>query len=78
MTRVLLSTEQVEALHVAVLNPGEWQGRARDKSLEATLARVDNRIAYGMIVTFSILPPMRLQLPLAIVSMMETNGQHSA
>ncbi len=33
----------------AVLNPGELQGRARDKSLEGALARVENRLAYGMI-----------------------------
>ena len=45
----LLTPELVEAIHDAVLNPGELQGRARDKSLEAALARVDNRIAYGMI-----------------------------
>lgn len=40
---------QVEWAHDAVLNPGELPGRARDKSLEATLARVDNRIAYGLV-----------------------------
>jgi death on curing protein len=45
----LLSPEMVEALHDAILNPGELPGRARDKSLEAALARVDNRLAYGMI-----------------------------
>jgi death on curing protein len=45
----LLSPDLVEAIHDAVLNPGELSGRARDKSLEAALARVDNRIAYGMI-----------------------------
>ena len=45
----LLSPELVEALHEAILNPGELPGRARDKSLEAALARVDNRLAYGMI-----------------------------
>ena len=39
----------VEALHDAILNPGELPGRARDKSLEAALARVDNRLSYGMI-----------------------------
>ena len=39
----------VEKIHDAVLNPGELQGRARDKSLESALARVDNRLAYGMI-----------------------------
>jgi death on curing protein len=45
----LLSPEWVEAIHDAILNPGELPGRARDKSLEAALARVDNRLAYGMI-----------------------------
>ncbi len=46
---VLLDARLVEALHDLVLNPGELQGKARDKSLESALARVDNRLAYGMI-----------------------------
>lgn len=49
MTFTLLSASLVDALHDAVLNPGELPGRARDKSLDAALARVDNRLAYGMI-----------------------------
>lgn len=49
MSLLLLSPDQVEALHDMVLNPGELQGRARDKSLEGALARVDNRLLYGMI-----------------------------
>jgi len=49
MTFVLLTVEAVDALHAAVLNPGEIPGRARDKSLDGALARVDNRIAYGMV-----------------------------
>ena len=49
MSFVLLSAAQVEVLHDAILNPGELPGRARDKSLEAALDRVDNRIAYGMV-----------------------------
>lgn len=49
MTFLLLTPEQVEAIHDAVLNPGELPGRARDKSLEGALARVDNRLAYGLI-----------------------------
>ena len=49
MTFGLLTPDEVEALHEAVLNPGELTGRARDKSLEGALARVDNRLAYGMI-----------------------------
>jgi death on curing protein len=49
MTFTLLTPEFVEAIHDEVLNPGELPGRARDKSLEGALARVDNRLAYGMI-----------------------------
>lgn len=49
MSFLLLSVEQVEAIHDHVLNPGELQGRARDKSLEGALGRVDNRLVYGMI-----------------------------
>ena len=49
MTLVLLSAELVDRIHDAVLNPGELPGRALDKSLEVALARVDNRITYGMI-----------------------------
>jgi death-on-curing protein len=49
VTLVLLSPDLVETIHDAVLNPGELPGRARDKSLEGALARVDNRLAYGMI-----------------------------
>ncbi|MEQ8903027.1 MAG: type II toxin-antitoxin system death-on-curing family toxin [Roseovarius sp.] len=49
MSVVLLTPDLVEALHDAALNPGELAGRARDKSLEGALARVDNRILYGMI-----------------------------
>lgn len=49
MDWVLLSTAQVETIHDAALNPGELAGRAGDKSLDGTLARVENRIAYGMV-----------------------------
>ena len=49
MTYVLLTAELVEALHDAVLNPGELPGRARDKSLEGALGRVDNRMHYDLI-----------------------------
>jgi death on curing protein len=45
----LLSPELVEAIHDAILNLGELPGRARDKSLDAALSRVDNRLAYGMV-----------------------------
>jgi len=46
---LILDADQVEALHDLILNPGELPGRARDKLLEGALARVDNRLAYGMI-----------------------------
>ncbi len=44
-----LTVEIVVAIHDDLLNPGELPGRARDKSLEGALARVDNRLAYGLI-----------------------------
>jgi len=46
---ILLTPDLVRAIHDAVLNPGELTGEARDKSLEGALARVDTRLAYGMI-----------------------------
>ena len=49
MNFVTLSAEIVELIHDDVLNPGELQGRALDKSLEGALARVDNRLAYGLV-----------------------------
>ncbi|MFC4667721.1 type II toxin-antitoxin system death-on-curing family toxin [Seohaeicola nanhaiensis] len=49
MTYILLDAAAVEALHDSALNPGELTGRARDKSLEGALGRVDNRLIYGMI-----------------------------
>jgi death on curing protein len=45
----VLSAELVGLIHDQVLNPGELSGRARDKSLEGALARVENRLAYDMI-----------------------------
>ena len=49
MTYILLTSELVDALHASVLNSGELSGHALDKSLESALARVDNRLAYGMV-----------------------------
>jgi len=46
---LLPSAAMVEAIHDAVLNPGELAGRARDKSLDGALARVENRLAYGLV-----------------------------
>jgi death-on-curing protein len=45
----LLTIDIVIAIHDTVLNEGELAGLALDKSLEGALARVDNRLAYGMI-----------------------------
>ncbi|WP_333714788.1 type II toxin-antitoxin system death-on-curing family toxin [Yoonia sp.] len=49
MNFLLLTPEMVEEIHDRVLNAGELQGRALNKSLEGALGRVDNRLAYGMI-----------------------------
>lgn len=49
MTYVLLNAALVELSHDEVLNPGELSGRAPNKSLERTLACVDNRLLYGMV-----------------------------
>lgn len=55
MTYVLLNADLVETIHDTVLNPGELAGRALDKSLDGALARVDNRLVYGMIAdTFDL------------------------
>lgn len=45
----LLPIELVQAIHDGVLNPGELAGPASDKSLAGSLARVENRLRYGMI-----------------------------
>lgn len=49
MSFTLLSPELVELIHDEVLNPGELVGRAGDKSLDGVLARIDHRLAYGLI-----------------------------
>lgn len=49
MSFLLLTPEIVRAIHDEVLNPGELAGEALNKSLDGALARVDNRLAYGMI-----------------------------
>ncbi len=49
MSYLLLSAELVDQIHDSVLNPGELQGMAGDKSLDGALARVDNRLVYGMV-----------------------------
>lgn len=40
---------QIKTLHDRILQPHELQGLAANKSLESVIARVDNRLAYGLI-----------------------------
>ena len=49
MTFKILTPELVELIHDNILYPNELKGRAADKSLDSALARVDNRLAYGLI-----------------------------
>lgn len=44
-----LTAANVEEIHDEILNPGELRGLAGNKSLEGTLARVENRLAYGLV-----------------------------
>ena len=44
-----LKADDVLLIHEQVINPKELQGLAGDKSLESVIARVDNRIHYGLI-----------------------------
>jgi death on curing protein len=46
---IILSAEQVIALHDGIIGSHELQGLAKDKSLEAVLDRVHNRLRYGFI-----------------------------
>lgn len=44
-----LQARDVLMIHEQVINPHELQGMAGNKSLDAVIARVENRIHYGMI-----------------------------
>jgi len=44
-----LTPEIVDAIHDEVLSAHELGGRALDKSLEGAMARVENRLVYGMV-----------------------------
>ena len=44
-----LQAQDVIAIHEQVILPNELQGIASDKSIEAILARIENRMAFGMI-----------------------------
>ena len=49
MTFVLLSVEHVIAIHDHVLDDHELQGMVGGKFLEGALARVENRLKFGLI-----------------------------
>jgi len=44
-----LTAEQVIVIHDDIIESHELQGLAPDKSLEAAIGRIDNRIGYGLI-----------------------------
>ncbi|WP_238946795.1 hypothetical protein [Seongchinamella unica] len=46
---IFLSPLDVVEIHEFVIEGHELQGIARDKSIEAIIGRIDNRIAFGMI-----------------------------
>jgi death-on-curing protein len=48
MSFLLLSVDQIIAIHDEVLELNELQGMAGDKSLEGELSKVDNRLKYGL------------------------------
>lgn len=46
---IFLSPRDVVEIHEFVIEGHELQGMARDKSIEAIIGRIDNRIAFGMV-----------------------------
>ncbi|MHC4962866.1 MAG: type II toxin-antitoxin system death-on-curing family toxin [Planctomycetota bacterium] len=44
-----LTADQVISIHESVILPNELQGMAHNKSIEAVLGRIENRLAYGLI-----------------------------
>ena len=49
MSYLLLTVEQIIAVHDEVLEPNDLQGMAGYKSLERALTKVGNRLNYGLI-----------------------------
>ena len=49
MMFILLDASSVELIHEQIIHPNELQGRSADKSLESSIARVNNRLAYGLV-----------------------------
>ena len=46
---IFLSASDVVEIHESVIEENELQGLAKNKSIDAILSRIDNRISYGMI-----------------------------
>ncbi len=46
---IVLNVDQVIALHDGIIESNELQGLAKDKSLDAVIDRVHNRLRYGFI-----------------------------
>lgn len=49
MKVVLPGADSVELIHEQIIRPFELQGRSADKSLDSSIARVNNRLAYALI-----------------------------
>jgi len=46
---IYLSTSEIITIHESVIEAHEVQGEAKNKSIEAVIARIENRIAFGLI-----------------------------
>jgi len=46
---ITISVEDIIFIHDSVIEPEEIQGLAKDKSLEAAIARIENRLQYGLV-----------------------------
>ena len=44
-----LTADQIVIIHESVISPKELQGMARNKSIEAVIGRIENRLAYGLV-----------------------------
>ena len=44
-----LTADQIVAIHERVISSEELQGMARNKSIEAVIGRIENRLAYGLV-----------------------------
>ena len=44
-----LTADQVIAVHERVISPGELQGMARSRPVQAVIGRIENRLAYGLV-----------------------------